>query len=1025
MPSTVDQRLVRLRSRIDEMRSWVDRASLILEGWRCNGLPIEVGDHWPQLDGVTLFERSDVGIPGAWPLEETRLELDLGGEALVRLLYRDGSEEGFGSDPQHRRFPVRDRRFSIAAQAVARLPFGAPARNTRLVRARLVLEDPDLQRLIRFLQRMHETVRAVRPSEVIDYLLTAAEQAVTGLDWPSATAEYVSRVAGEPQMQAIWQLPRDLSSQPAGLSDERRASVRLAADRLQSVLQNLQKEFPGHGSIGLSAHAHLDLAWLWPLVETRRKAQRTFHTVVDLLKRYQEMRFNQSSAQLYAYLQEDNPPLFNEIKAQVAAGSWEPVGGMWVEPDANMPCGESLCRQLLYGQRFFRATFGNVHTVCWMPDCFGFTPALPQILRLGGIERFFTIKLTWSETNTFPYDLFWWEGIDGSRVLAHTFDNPDGVIPDTGGYNGEPGPWALTRTWNNFRGKSAFGESLLTIGFGDGGGGPTAEMLETHRAIQIFPALPASHFTRIDDFFDRLQEAVQGRDLPVWNGELYLELHRGTLTTQSRTKYLHRRAERDLIAAEVVSCLAHLTGGPEPESLESLWHVVLRNEFHDILPGSGIREVYEEAEAELSAVVDSAGHVIERSLAALAEQIVPHGDAPVLVVVNPDLSARPLRVELDHIVPGAQRIEGGSVLATGDSVPGLTAGAFATLSARSGLRVSSRHLENQYISAQVDEQGTLTSVYHKGSQREALSGPGNQIWAYVDKPREWDAWELDEGYREAGHQLVATESIRVVEDGPHRVALRITRHFRESVIIQDLRLWSNSPRLDFKTFIDWHDRRWLLKARFPLAVMANRASFETAFGIIERPTHQNTTWELARFEVAGHRFVDLSEPGFGVALLNDGKYGHHVFANELGISLLRSPVYPDPLAGEGPQTFTYALLPHSGAWLQGGVLMEAEDLNRPLLARATTGGLPAEVKVSPVRIAGPQLGLGSLKVAEDGGSLVLRTYEPQGARGVAALALPDGWQADAGLDVLERDLGQPDFHFDPFQIRSWRLRRRP
>jgi len=317
----------------------------------------------------------------------------------------------------------------------------------------------------------------------------------------------------------------------------------------------------------------------------------------------------------------------------------------------------------------------------------------------------------------------------------------------------------------------------------------------------------------------------------------------------------------------------------------------------------------------------------------------------------------------------------------------------------------------------LDEHGRLASFLDKRAGREVLAGPGNQVWAYVDKPRQWDAWDIDADYALDGEELLEAESIEVLERGPHRVAVRIRRRFRGSSLTQDVRLWANSPRLDFRTTIDWHDRRWLLKARFPLAVRADHATFETAFGVIRRPTHRNTTWEAARFEVAGHRFADLSEPGFGAALLNDGRYGHHAIDNELGLSLLRSPIYPDPLADEGSQVITYSLYPHHGGWHEGGVLAEAEDLNAPLLATRCAAPEPRTWKA--VELGGLGLGLGALKAAEDGEGLVLRLYEPQGARGAATVTLPSGWRLASELNLLEDALGEPDLQFSPFQVHTW------
>lgn len=1020
---TAEQRLTGIEVRCAELVWWRHRAAIELEGWIFDGAPIRPGQLWPQRDGLTRFAHPEVDIPAEWPIEACRLQLDLGGEGLLRLRYPDGRQEGFGLNPYHAEFPLLERQYSIEAEVVARLPFGVPNRGAALGRTRLVWLETALVRLLRRLRLVIELARALQDHEAIDALIAIAERALHALNWPSETGSYLARTAESPLMLAIWQLPV-IGADHVPLDERERASVVEADEGLQAGLATLQARYPQVGRLAITGQAHLDLAWLWPMEETRRKARRTFHTAISLMNRYSEFIFHQSSAQVYAFVEQDEPKLFQRIVEKAGAGQWEPIGGMWVEPDANMTAGESLARQLLYGQRYFKGRFGHTHTVCWMPDCFGFTPALPQLLRLAGIPNFFTIKLTWSETNRFPHDLFWWEGLDGSRVLAHLFDNPGNPAdPNLSGYNGAPDPPSILSTWRNYGGKHCSPESLLSIGYGDGGGGVTDQMIEQMRDLQDFPVAPSLAFSTVQGFFERTRTAIEGQTLPVWVGELYLELHRGTLTTQGRTKWLHRRAEHDLVAAEVAASLLHLAGGPEPHSLEEQWRVLLRNQFHDILPGSSIREVYQQAEQELTRVLDVSNSVMEGAIAGLSELLLSPGDQAALLLVNPDLSPRPVRAELENIHPLAQKVEDGSVFTSTEMVPPLGASAINYSRPVGRMFVSPEHLENDQLRVELDANGTLARVYDKAARREVLAGRGNQIWAYLDKPRKWDAWDLDESYLATGTELRELESIEVVENGPHRVTVRVIRRFRASRIVQDVRLWANSRRLEFKTTIDWHDRRWLLKARFPLAIRSSHAIFETAFGVVERPTHRNTSWDAARFEVAGHRFADLSEPGYGVALLNDGKYGHHAIGNELGLSLLRSPAYPDPLADEGTQVFTYALYPHAGGWLEGGVLMEAEDLNRPLLARPCQ--VEREVSWQPIRIDGLQLGLGTLKAMEDGGGLVLRSYEPQGARGVVRVTVPEGWSLGPELDLLENETGEMEREFTPFQVHSWLLRRPP
>ena len=1006
MALSPQQRLDRLKVRTAELAHWRARETRRVEGWSFEGEPIAMGGAWPHRDGVVHF-KAQATVPAHWPLAEARLSLNVGGESLLALR-ADGETIRYGLDPNHEEFPLHGQQVSIETDSVARLPFGEPVRQPHLNRAELLWLDPAVDQLWLLLTQVAETVEVLAGHEVVPHLLTAAEETLRGLDWPSATADYIARVASSRQQQRIWQLP-ELIEQPAGLNQAERSSVVEAFERLTAALRELQDRFPPQGEIALTGHAHIDLAWLWPYAETRRKMRRTFHTALSLMAGSDNFRFNQSTAHYYAQMAEDDPALFKAIGEKVREGTWETLGGMWVEPDTNMPTGESLARQALYGQRYFERTFGTRHTVCWLPDCFGFTGSLPQILKLSGIDNFFTIKVNWNESNQIPADLFWWEGLDGSRVLTHTFNNP------WHGYNGMVKPSNLLSTWQNFRGKGQHGQSLLAVGFGDGGGGVTPEMVAREVQLRDFPVLPKARWGHVHDFFAAAQSTAETHSMPVWQGEIYLELHRATLTTQSGVKKKHRLAERAQITAETVAGLAHLLGGKAPESLEPLWRVVLKNEFHDILPGSSIREVYEDAERELGEVIAAGAEAQQAGLAALVAQLPKGGLADAVVAVNPSLAERPVRLTLAD----------GSFVATGDTVPPLGIAVFdrAALSPMPGLSVSPGHLENAHIRATIGPDGTVTSLVHKATGREALAGRGNQLWAYpVDKPRNWDAWDVEEDYAERGEELTSVESIGVVENGPHRAAIRVVKKFRHSTITQTYSLAANGRRLDIETELDWHDRRVFLRALTPAEVRAREATFECAFGVARRPTHTNTSWDQAKFEVPGHRFADLSEPGFGLALLNDAKYGHSARGNVLGLSLVRSPVYPDPLADEGVQRFTYALMPHAGDWFEGGVREEAEELNQPLLAAAASG-LAAGV-VAPIAVEGVPAAMSALKPSEVGDGLVLRIYEPAGRRGDFSVTVPQDWQLGDAVNILEEPLDRgPGAALRPFEIRSWKLKR--
>jgi alpha-mannosidase len=1023
--ASIPQRRARLTERMAEVALWRDRAAVDIAKWTFDGEPLAGGSSWPDRHGVRLLAARGVRVPDGWPIGEARLQLALGGEGLLCISGED-HDDHYGLDPYHDRFPLRGRCFDLEVSIVARYPFGEPNRTPRLERAQVVWLDSAVDEFARQLSLLLEAT-GVLDDEAADALLSCAERALAAADWPSRTGDYLARSAGTPVMQGIWELPEGLDTSPPGLAESERASVASASGRLAADLAALRDAYPPRGDLLMSGHAHLDLAWLWPLAETRRKALRTAWTAVNLIAAYPEFTFNQSSAQFYAFVAQDDPELIQRISQAVTTGQWEPVGGMWVEADCNMPCGESFARQLLYGQQLFKRMFGRTHRVGWLPDSFGLSPGLPQLFASAGITGLFAQKVNGADTNLFPYDLYWWQGLDGSRVLVHAFENPDGH------YDAMLGPEAMVRTWQNFRGKHVHRQSLLTVGYGDGGGGPTAEMIEKSRLLAGFPVLPSASFGRADELFDRLLSTAGQTELPVWNGELYLEFHRGTYTTQGRLKRLHRRAERDLVATEVLGAIRALAGDDTvsagPVQLAPAWHTLLLNQFHDILPGSSIREVNVEAEAQLTEVVCIASSALDRHLDGIRKLLGDGGQDGEqeaqqngLLLVNPDLGTRPVRAALDAALAGAQPVEGGAVVAAAQAIDGLEAKILTDLAAAPGLTASDRHLENASVRVELDDSGALASVYDKTAGREVLAGRGNQIWAYVDKPRLYDAWEIDLSYAEAGQEIGPAESVELTEGGPHRAAIRVSRRFRSGRIVQDVRLWANSARVDFHTVIDWHDRHWLVKARFPLAIHAEQATFETAFGVVQRPTHRNTSWDAAKFEVPGHRFADLSETGYGAALLNDGRYGYHAIGSELGISLLRSPVYPDPLADEGRHEFSYALFPHAGSWHEAGVLAEAEDLNRPLLSAAVSAASPASAR--PVRLAGLPLGLGALKPAEDGDGYVLRCYEPYGARGEVSVELPPGWQLAGELDVLERPAGPATLSFAPFQVRTWRLTRR-
>jgi alpha-mannosidase len=560
-------------------------------------------------------------------------------------------------------------------------------------------------------------------------------------------------------------------------------------------------------------------------------------------------------------------------------------------------------------------------------------------------------------------------------------------------------------------------------------------MLENYSRMKSFPAMPRLRMAHVDEFFDSLPR----KGLPKWTGELYLELHRGTLTTQARVKKLNREAEHRLLEAEALATLAALHGGEyQREELEAAWKTLLLNQFHDILPGTSIGEVYDVAHKELADVVRKAQKLRDTALSP------PPEAEPALLVANVSLNPRPLSVLLDaeskpedtSSVADAdgrplptQETEGGGLLvhAPDLSVPGL---GWSTLTARHEFAPTPREtqdvgtevadgravLDNGLLRVEVGEDGTLHGVFDRVAGREVLAGRANQLWAYTDKPRNWEAWDVDEGYEQEGEEISSVESVEVTESGPLRASVRVVRRWRGSTIVQTYRLLSGSRRLDVESYVDWRERRILLRTLFPLAVRSHETTSETMFGALRRPTHHNTPWDATRFEVSAHRFCDLSEPGYGVALLNDGKYGHSAKGNVVGISLLRSPLYPDPFADEGEHRFTYSLFPHIGDWTAAGVTREAFALNAPLFpVRAQEDALSRGFSL--VEAEGLELALGSLKLAEHGDSVILRLYEPHGARGECTLRFGRPVERVERVNLLEEAEGPVEVYKGAVRLR--------
>lgn len=708
-------------------------------------------------------------------------------------------------------------------------------------------------------------------------------------------------------------------------------------------------------------HAHLDTAWLWPLAESRRKAVRTFATQLRLMDDYPEFRFACSSAAHYEWIETGHPELWARLRAAVASGQFVPAGGSWVEPDCNIPSGESLVRQLLHGQRWFESHFGKRCTEFWSPDAFGYNGQLPQLLRGAGMSRFLTQKLSWNRFTRPESHTFTWQGIDGSEVLAH--------FPPADTYNAEASVAELRRSVRDYRDHDHSRTSLLVFGYGDGGGGPTAGMLETLRRARDLQGLPRTEPRTPRAFFDTLEAEPGPR--PTLLGELYFEYHRGTYTSQARVKRGNRRCERALHDAEF---LCTVSGDYPRAELEALWRLLLLNQFHDILPGSGIDLVYEDAHRDLAEV--------EAGAEALCSRAHPGGIVNTVGVARAEVVGDP---------DGELRFVEAAPFASG-----------AVTEPTDVVRVDGLTLENAHLRAELSPDGSVLSLLERASGRETLAAPGNRLELFDDRPVAWDAWDVDPAHLETRRDCAPASSWSVVTASPLRAEVSFEREIGEaSRLRQVVRLDAGSRRLEFHTHVHWHESHRLLKVCFPLAVRAPRATYEMQFGYAERPTHYSTRRDAAQYEVPGHRFADLSEHGFGAAVLTDSKYGYSCYGGELRISLLRAPKSPDPGADMGSHEFAYALLPHAGGWREAGVVAEAIRFNTPLRER------PGSSALAPLAtLDDPNLVLDTVKRAESSDALVLRLYEAHGARGEARLALATPFGAARRATLLE-DAGEP------------------
>ena len=819
-----------------------------------------------------------------------------------------------------------------------------------------------------------------------------------------------------------------------------------SAEEALRALKSELSAFPRKSNVTVNAvgHTHIDVAWLWRLKHTREKAQRSFSTVLRLMNEFDDYVFLQSQPQLYQYIQKDNPALYERIRERVAEGRWEADGGMWLEADCNISSGEALTRQFLYGMRFLEKEFGRRCEFLWLPDVFGYSWALPQILNGVGIHTFMTTKISWNQFNSMPHDLFRWRGMDGSEVMTYFISTPsEGEAFDKrmATYNGMMNPHSVVGSWEKFHDKNLSNETLISYGFGDGGGGVNREMLKMRRAMDSIPGLPSVKPSRANEFFKRLHKRMDREDqyIPVWDGELYLEFHRGTYTSQAWNKKMNRRMEFALAETEWLSTQAWLSGGAyDRKALTDGWQTLLRNQFHDIIPGSSIHEVYEDCHREYGQLEASLRELQTEEMAVLS---VPEKDS--YTVWNFGSFARTDEVKIFETRDGcfldrqgkrlhAQKTEEGYWVEL--SVDALSAAVLRFEETNCAgqqedlpfvWEAEAQKLQTPHYIAEWNEKGQLVRLFDRDNDREVLPAGScaNVLEIYEDKPLNFDNWDVDLFHLLKHEEIAAESSPELILNGALRLVLRFRYRYHRSRFEQDVVFHAGSRRIDFETRAEWYEDHRLLKAAFPVDIRTTKAVYDVQYGHVERPTHFNTSWDYARFEVVAHKWADLSEEGYGVSLLNDCKYGHSAHDNVLRITLLKSGKYPDEEADMGLHEFTYALLPHEGSVTVGDTIEEATKLNLPLRTAEHKAWEARPLFFSDTR----SVAVDAVKLAEEDETIILRIHECRGSHTSVTLCPSFEMAAYAPCNLLEETIAEKQnackitSRLRPFEIQTFKI----
>ena len=963
----------------------------IFERWENTKTTKKLGDEWKTGYHRTTWFEADVTIAENLLNKKLYLEIDFGGEALVRI---DGKIVGAVSSGMKSGWVNRDKIFLPVFRETGKTIHieiegalnsagfcdyamdGATEETYVLDKARIVAVDVTTENYIYDINTLWGALELIEDRYVNAKLYEALDNSVHMIDF-------------------------DFDAETG------RKSVVKAKEYLDSQMKKLS--YVPTSTVYLTGHCHIDIAWLWEVRETVRKTARTMANNLELMDRYPDMVFTQSQAILYDFLKTHYPEIYERIKAKIKDGKWIIEGNSWVEADTNVASGEALIRQLLYGREFFLNEFGVKSDTYWLPDCFGFSWALPQIIKRSGMKYFVSAKLAGQDTNPFPVSTFKWKGADGSEVLAH--------IVKGRGYGGESEPSDIVSYDRANEQADVLPSAIGMFGYGDGGGGCTFSMVERARRIDKIPGMPKVKMQGVSALF---KEAEKKKDsLPTWYDEMYYENHRGTYTSQAIIKKYNRRSEFLLTRTEMLfAFLENVTGRKYPEEkLEEIWKLLLKNQFHDTLPGTSIHEAHVDAVNVFEKLMRDADEIKKEALAELNENISAEKDS--VVVWNM------LSFERSGFV------KAGDKTFYAENVPAFGYKIFDIEKVENKFRkvkATEKLLENEKLRVRFDKNGIITSVYDKQNKRETLAGKGNLLTIFQDKPIHESAWNLEINYQKKFWDLTDAKSIRVIEASEEKGVIEIVRKFNKSTITQKIVLEADSDRIDFVTDVDWYETEKILKAAFNVDILSTKATYEIAHGSIERPNHYTTSYDLAKFEVAAHKWADLSESDYGVSILNDSKYGYDIYENRMRITLMRSPNCPDRTSDHGINTFTYSYLPHNGNWTEKTV-EEAFDLNVPLEAfeiKANEGVLSEEK--SFIAVDCDNAVIDTLKKSQDGEGYILRLYESKKERKNVKITVGFDVEKVTETNLMEEEersvkLGDNSFSFilKPGEVKTFKI----